>query len=266
MLQAPAYKAWLKSHLIRGEPIVFFPMCKGDGHDCYRSSPEDEGACPNGGTCDHVEPMFGIFSNHSFSGASGSQVYPEDVILHASDQDYMPYYRPMRTLEDSVDMEGNCKIAQPGFGRNEMYPCVDKSVTYGLALTGLQTNLTEKDETWTLPKVSISIGITEEPNVRLFQKPVKVYANVSVDVEGLEDGQKCVLFRYNSTDNFPTSPPFDAGAESATEFTADLSGASMEIVGSLGSVSNQSLGHPAWIYPDPIPFLSNTAVYYRAVC
>lgn len=112
--QAHAYKAWLKSHLTKGEPVVFFPICKGDGHLCYRTSPgADDGACPNGGTCDHVEPMFGIFSNSSLDDLT---VYDDDVILHASDQDYMPYYRRMDTLEDSTEMEGNCAIAQPGFG------------------------------------------------------------------------------------------------------------------------------------------------------
>jgi hypothetical protein len=37
----------------------------------------------------------------------------------------------MVTLEDSTAMGGNCAAAQPGFGKNEMYPCIDKSVTYG---------------------------------------------------------------------------------------------------------------------------------------
>ena len=33
--------------------------------------------------------------------------------------------------------EGNCKGAGAGFGKNEMYPCFDQSVTYGMATTGL---------------------------------------------------------------------------------------------------------------------------------
>merc|ERR1711994_514437 len=73
-----------------------FPICKGDGHDCYK------GSCPNGGQCDHVEPMFGIYSNHSLDD---STVYADDWILHASDQDYEPYFRPMSTLEDDLRME-----------------------------------------------------------------------------------------------------------------------------------------------------------------
>lgn len=46
------------------------------------------------------------------------------------------YYRTMKSLEDSTKMNGNCKFAGAGFGKNEMYPCIDESVTYGLAVTG----------------------------------------------------------------------------------------------------------------------------------
>ena len=53
--QAPAFKRWLKAQLSKGRAIVWFPMCKGDGHHCY------PGSCPNGGACDHVEgiPIWG---------------------------------------------------------------------------------------------------------------------------------------------------------------------------------------------------------------
>jgi hypothetical protein len=113
--QAPAYKRWLKAHLVQGHPIVWFPLCKGDAHQCYQDS------CPNGGACDHVEPMWGIFSNHSLSDP---EVYDDDVILHASDQDLEPYYRPLHSLDDDLAMEGNCAKAGSGFGRNEMYRLV----------------------------------------------------------------------------------------------------------------------------------------------
>ena len=86
--QAAAFKKWIKGHLVKGEPIVWFPMCKGDLPFCY------PGSCPNGGVMSHVEPMWGIFSNHTLSD---DVVYPDDVVLHASDQDQQPYYRPMST-------------------------------------------------------------------------------------------------------------------------------------------------------------------------
>ena len=67
--------------------------------------------------CDHVEPMLGIWSNHSLDDLT---VYDDDVILHFSDQDTEPYYRPMSTLQDDLGMMGNCKNAGSGFGKNEM--------------------------------------------------------------------------------------------------------------------------------------------------
>jgi hypothetical protein len=73
------------------------------------------GSCPNGGKVDHVECLYGIFSNHSLDDPT---VYPDDVVLHTSDQDCFPYYRPMASLEDTPAMEGNCKIARPGFGES----------------------------------------------------------------------------------------------------------------------------------------------------
>jgi hypothetical protein len=80
------HQAWLKSHLVKGRAIVWFPLCKGDPHSAY------PGSVPNGGQCDHVEPMLGIWSNHPLDDAT---VYDDDVILHFSDQDTEPYYRPM---------------------------------------------------------------------------------------------------------------------------------------------------------------------------
>jgi len=259
--QAAGFKAWLKAHLVGGNPIVFFPMCKGDGHKCYRSSPEDEGSCPNGGTCDHVEPIFGIFTNASLDDAT---VYDDDVILHASDQDMMPYFRRMETLQDSEKMDGNCAIAQPGFGKNEMYPCFDEDVTYGLAVKGTaatknarkqqqQSNSSSSSREWpVLPHVSLTIDIDYEPNVRIFEKPCVVHGNVSVDLSGLEHGQQCTLYRYNSTEAFPTTAPYDQGYQYATNFTVDLESSS-------GKAKE-------WAFSDPNPFYSNTAVYYLATC
>ena len=53
------------------------PLCKGDPHRCYPLS------CPGGGKVDHVEPIFGIFSNHSFDESDDAGtvvVYDDDVI------------------------------------------------------------------------------------------------------------------------------------------------------------------------------------------
>ena len=54
----------------------------------------------------HVEPVWGIYSNHSLDDPT---VYPDDVLVHSSDQDLNPYYRPFHTLQDTPKMEGNCR-------------------------------------------------------------------------------------------------------------------------------------------------------------
>ena len=227
--QAAAFKVWLKSHLVKGEPIVWFPICKGDEPFCpYKD------ACPNGGVINHVEPMWGIFSNHPLDDTT---VYEDDWILHASDQDQLPYYRPMSTLEDSPLMEGNCKDAQPGFGRNEMYPCFDKSVTYGLAVKGLAV------EGGLLPVSLSTKGASSEPNTRNGEKPTMLSG--AVTVSGLTAGKAYTLYRFNSTANLPSGPPFETAAwESKKAF--DASGST-------------------WSYEDPRSFSSASATYYIAV-
>ena len=203
--QADAFKAFMKSHLVQGHPIVWLPLCKGDPHigrerraglstgpltfvapeprrsrvspqrvrgvaatrsqcrcDASAASPRPRplaatrpqrrrapsaealrrrcdpvappagypGTSPGpdgGGGYDHVEPIYGIYSKHSLDDAT---VYDDDIIVHQSDQDDLPYYRRMDTLEDTRKMDGNCASAQAGFGKNEMYPCFYESVTY----------------------------------------------------------------------------------------------------------------------------------------
>ena len=222
--QAPAYKRWLKAHLAAGHPIAWFPICKGDSHVCYPDS------CPNGGACDHVEPMFGIFSNHPLTDPT---VYDDDYVLHASDQDLQTYYRPLNSLDDSLDMSGNCKNAGSGFGKNEMYPCFDASVTYGLAVLGLDVNGT------TFPTSVSTPGAAGEPNVRAGQPAVALQATLTVT--GLTAGSAYVLYRYNGTDALPAGPPFDVGFQAKTPFTA---------------------AKDSFVFADPLPFMSDTAVYW----
>ena len=205
--QAHAFKRWLKKNLVQGHPIVWFPICKGDFHICY------PGSCPNGGHADHVEPMFGIYSNHPLDDPD---VYDDDVIVHASDQDYLPYYRPLNSLEDTTAMQGNCKNAGRGFGRNEMYPCFPSDVTYGLAVKGLDINGT------TLPVSITTDGAVYEPNVRSGESPADLIANVTVS--GVEAGKAYVVYRYEGTDTLPYRPPFDVGYSHKILFTAATDG------------------------------------------
>ena len=223
--QAKAFKVWLKKHLSKGRAIVWFPLCKGDGHDAY------PGSAPNGGQCDHVEPMLGIWSKHPLDDAA---VYDDDVILHFSDQDTEPYYRPMGTLEDDLTMMGNCKDAGAGFGKNEMYPCFDQSVTYGLATTGL--NVTGNVH------ASLAVDITAEPDVRQFQKATQIHGTVTA--HGLTAGSTYSIYRYPDTASVPAGPPFAAGASHTHKFTATAD---------------------TFTWADPNTFSSHSATYYLAV-
>merc|ERR1712083_1270766 len=123
-------------------------------------------------------------------------VYSDDWILHASDQDYEPYYRPMSSLEDDLQMMGNCRHAGSGFGKNEMYPCFDEKVTYGLAITGL-------DVSGTLP-VSVVVDTNAEPNIRSGARPSNIHAKITV--ADLKSGGNYVLYRYKSTSDLPSGP------------------------------------------------------------
>eukprot|EP00666_Eupelagonemidae_sp_cell4sb_P016478 gene16478-3973_t len=108
-------------------------MCKGDGACPYKPA---DATCPNGGAFGHIEAVWGIGSDHPLTDA---KVYDDDWLVHGSDQDLNPYYRRFSSLEDTTAMEGNCKNAQAGFGKNEMYPCINDQVDYGLAVTGVAT-------------------------------------------------------------------------------------------------------------------------------
>ena len=57
------------------------------------------------------ESRAGIYSKHSLDDPT---VYNDDIIVHQSDQDFLPYYRKMDTLEDTTKMDDNCKDAQSG--------------------------------------------------------------------------------------------------------------------------------------------------------
>ena len=46
-------------------------MCKGDSHDTYGIA-----------NYDHVEPVWGLYSNHSLDDRT---VYPDDVLVHGAD-------------------------------------------------------------------------------------------------------------------------------------------------------------------------------------
>lgn len=102
---------------------------QGDGHNCYGIE---------NATYDHIEPVWGVYSAAPLDDLT---VYDDDVLVHGSD--YAPdgaanlgYFRPFGSLVDTTAMDGNCADAQPGYGKNEMYPCVEEVHDFGWAITG----------------------------------------------------------------------------------------------------------------------------------
>jgi hypothetical protein len=84
-----------------------------------------------------------LYSNNHLED---DQVYDDDWIVHGSNylpdgKDNLGYFRKISSLPDTVEMEGNCKDAQEGWGKNEMYPCLYDQKNWGAALKGLQDPL-----------------------------------------------------------------------------------------------------------------------------
>ena len=216
----------MKKHLVQGHAVVWFVMCKGDDPCPY------EGACPNGGAFGHIEPVFGIYSNHTLNDTT---VYDDDWVLHGSDQDLNPYYRKFSSLEDSTEMNGNCARAQPGFGRNEMYPCINDETDYGIAITGLELSGDDGRP------VSLAVDTQEEPDPRQGQLPSKLKGTVTVS--DLAPGSTYTLYRYDGTKSVPLPGPTPRGYSSKKVFTATAA---------------------TWTYTDPTVIGSDSAVYYVA--
>ena len=63
-------------------------------------------------------------------------------------------------------MDGNCKDAQPGYGKNEMYPCLYYNDNYGAAITGLVDPLNLRKP------LAIMFENIYEPNVRIGEDPI----------------------------------------------------------------------------------------------
>ena len=201
--QVDAYRAWLKSHLVRFEPVVWFVMCKGDGHDTYGIAHYD-----------HIEPVWGIYSNRSLvEPATTSVVYPDDVIVHASNWDHNPYYRTMASLNDSLKMDGNCANAVAGWPHDEAYPCLYTQENYGAALLGLE------DPGNRSLNVALTLNRWDEPDIKRFEKPAEL--TITASVSGLKTGSKYTMYKYDSASDMPRTSDYAKTASNQHTFTAD---------------------------------------------
>jgi len=222
--QSAAFKAWIKAHLVKREPVMWAPMEKGE----FPHQPYGPASTPGGGAFDHHEPIIGIGSQHDLSDTT---VYADDWLLHFSAQDLMPYYRNFSSLENGLHMDGNCKQAGTGYPDREAYPCFFEQVAYGLATSGFAV------EAPTLP-VTIDVDRRMEPNVRNHESAVPLHAVITA--RGLTPGKSYVLYRYTGFNSFPASD-FEGSYEHRLPFMAEGS---------------------TWEHHDSVPFLSNNATYY----
>lgn len=210
--QGRDYLAWMKKQLANNNGVVQFVICKGDAHNCY-GTPEDPIVY------DHIEPFWRIYSNFSLDDLT---VYDSDVVQHGSD--YSPdgdqnlgYFREFSSLLDDTDMEGNCLYAQPGWGKNEMYPCIYEDISYGYSMTGLDNDQVRSGKT--LP-LSLFVNCTDEPDVRSHEPPALLQGQVKIS--GLSAGSAYSVYRWDDYNTFPTSGSFDDSQFSYKyEFVAD---------------------------------------------
>jgi len=190
--QSQSYLKWIKKNIAAGQPIVTFVMCKGDSHT------GDGNAAP----FDHIEPAWGLYSNHPLSDP---EIYEDDYVLHGSD--YSPdgdknlgYFRKFNSLVDTVKMDGNCKNAQAPHGLNEAYPCYNDQTNWGAAIKGLVD-----PKNVTLP-LSLFVDNWKEPNVRTGEKPIEMTATILV--KDLTPGKKYVVYMYESAEAYPSNSLF----------------------------------------------------------
>ena len=211
--QAPAYKKFLKQHLVQGHPVVWFVMCRGDGDQIPYP-----GSNPNDGRFSHIEPVWGIYTNLSLDDPTVSE---NDWLVHGSDWDQNGYHREFSTLVDTAKMEGNCANAGTHPGTNEAYPCIYDEVDYGYAITGNQD-----PKNRTVPAVLI-VDNHSEPNINEGRSPAVVHGVLNATVVA---GQSYTIYRYDGKENVPTDSNFEAGKYAVKQpFTATSSMYSFQV-------------------------------------
>lgn len=229
--QVDEYLTWLKHQLVAGHPTIWFVYCKGDPNIIF----------------DHIEPVFGIYSNHTLTDPHW---YSDDILVHNSDYDQNHYYRTFASLPDSHGLKGNCAIAPPGHGHNEMYPCIPNDArNFGYAVTGIV------DPTDKAIPTELVVSNWGEPDLDQGEPPEKM--NAIVKISELTQGVNYTLYRWDDVNECPGCKGLGYKYVPSIPSTGDYVGANhTHIFIALDTF---------YIYNDPIPFLSSNAVYYRCV-
>mgnify|MGYP000335800443 FL=1 len=227
--QTEPYLTWLKKQLSSGYPVVWMIYCKGDMHNTYFLA-----------NYDHVEPVWGIYSNHSLDDTT---VYPDDVLVHGADYGAEgsiagpSLYRRFEELADTKKMDGNCSNAISGPGHNEYYPCVPSDGRdWGFAITGYVGG-SDKD----VP-VSLAVDRFDEPDIVEGAKAAEIHGTVTVT--GLTAQSSYRLYRWDDYNTLPAD-----GNYAGSNFTH-----------SFDFVANDT----TYSFTDPNSILSSGTTYYRA--
>ena len=248
-----AYLSWLKRHLARQQPVVWFVLCKGDSHSA---------ACDG---WDHIEPVWGIYSNRSL--ADHPEAYPDDVIVHGADYgaagavEAPRLYRAMASLPDTAAMEGNCAAAQPGLGLNEYYPCLSETADFGCAVVGNADEVAgevvgEVAGAAAVATVGLSLAVDSfaEPDLRATPPapPAAMGATVTVGAgthpnATLLPGAGYVIYRWDGYRNLPARPDM----YSASNYTSKH--------------AFVSRGSGVYVWRDPAAVWSGGTTHYRCV-
>jgi len=190
------YLVWMKNHIHKRHPCIWYIMTK-------------ERTNTTTGRFTHIEPVYGMFSNKSLSSTTYND---DDVLVHASDWDKNNYYRTFGSMPDNSRMEGNCKDAPVGIGKNEAYPCLDDESNDGYCVTG------PVDPAGKSLPMTLDVGRWDEPDVIRGEKPVQLTATVTV--ESLTPKTNYILYRFDGVKSVPTDSNYEKGYVSRHTFTA----------------------------------------------
>lgn len=219
------YLVWMKNHIGNRHPCIWYVMTKEYGKNNLNTNTT--------GRFTHIEPVYGMLSNNSLTSTEYSD---NDVLVHASDWDKNDYYRTFKSLPDNSRMEGNCRDAPVGVGRNEAYPCIDDNSNDGYCVTG------PVDPAGKALPMTLAVDRWDEPDVIKGERPVQLTGTVTI--ESLTSGQSYILYRFDGYKTVPTDSNYDVGYASKHSFTATGT---------------------TYKYKDPKGITSNESTYYRCV-
>lgn len=162
------FMAWLKGHLLKGNPGIFAVYLSDAG--------EDDSAY------DHIEPVIGVV------GQGNSSFNLNDRLFFYNNFDYKYMNRSFAHLSST---RKNCSsdLAHGG--------CVPKDTDYGVVLKGI---IDQDHATYPL---QLFVDTWDEPNLSKKENPKKMYG--SVFISKLTVGNWYYLLRYDSHDVVPKS-------------------------------------------------------------